>query len=47
MKKLLFPLAVLVASSVTPRADAFCGFYVAPNDAPLYADATMVARLSR
>jgi hypothetical protein len=25
------------------RADAFCGFYVAPSDAPLYADATMVA----
>jgi hypothetical protein len=29
--------------SSAPRADAFCGFYVAPSDAPLYADATMVA----
>ncbi|MGZ3421119.1 MAG: DUF2330 domain-containing protein [Polyangiales bacterium] len=28
---------------LAPRADAFCGFYVAPSDAPLYADATMVA----
>ncbi|MGZ5970469.1 MAG: DUF2330 domain-containing protein [Polyangiales bacterium] len=42
MKKLLFPLAVAVGL-FAPRADAFCGFYVAPNDAPLYADATMVA----
>jgi hypothetical protein len=25
------------------RSEAFCGFYVAPSDAPLYADATMVA----
>ena len=25
------------------EAHAFCGFYVAPNDAPLYADASMVA----
>ncbi|MFI5297871.1 MAG: DUF2330 domain-containing protein [Polyangiales bacterium] len=26
-----------------PNADAFCGFYVAPGDKPLYNDATMVA----
>jgi hypothetical protein len=35
-------LSTTVLSSA-PRAHAFCGFYVAPSDAPLYADATMVA----
>jgi hypothetical protein len=43
--------SAIVAGAITfalantnPReAQAFCGFYVAPNDAPLYADATMVA----
>jgi hypothetical protein len=29
--------------ATTVDAEAFCGFYVAPSDAPLYADATMVA----
>ena len=42
IRKLLVPLA-LAAAIVAPRAEAFCGFYVAPSDAPLYADATMVA----
>jgi hypothetical protein len=32
----------MVATSTTP-ADAFCGFYVAPSDGPLYNDATQVA----
>jgi hypothetical protein len=32
----------MVATSA-PRADAFCGFYVAPSDGPLYNDATQVA----
>ncbi len=31
------------AFAAPTEARAFCGFYVAPNDAPLYADATMVA----
>jgi len=38
--------SVVAASAVVlapSRADAFCGFYVAPSDAPLYADASMVA----
>jgi hypothetical protein len=36
---------VVTAAVVTPARDAhaFCGFYVAPSDQPLYADATMVA----
>jgi hypothetical protein len=33
--------SAVVATSID--AKAFCGFYVAPSDAPLYADATMVA----
>ncbi len=39
-------IAVLttLAALLSPRdADAFCGFYVAPQDGPLYNDATMVA----
>ena len=43
---LVFALAAVTAAATfsTPRsAEAFCGFYVAPNDAPLYADASMVA----
>jgi len=47
MRKLVAPLALAVSSlavvAVPDTAQAFCGFYVAPNDAPLYADATMVA----
>ncbi|MBK7399339.1 MAG: DUF2330 domain-containing protein [Myxococcales bacterium] len=35
--------AVAAAVSVTDAAQAFCGFYVAPSDQPLYNDATMVA----
>src|SRR5579859_1504999 len=38
-------VALAAASSIVAerKAQAFCGFYVAPNDAPLYADASMVA----
>src|SRR5690242_21124369 len=38
-------VAAATALLFTPEgeAHAFCGFYVAPNDAPLYADASMVA----
>ena len=47
MKSLrLLAVCALAATSffaAPKRADAFCGFYVAPNDAPLYADASMVA----
>jgi len=32
-----------LVAGYTAQAQAFCGFYVAPNDAPLYNDATMVA----
>jgi hypothetical protein len=35
--------ALGVAVTATHRADAFCGFYVAPSDGPLYNDATQVA----
>jgi hypothetical protein len=45
-KQLSIAAATLVAAMITStphEAQAFCGFYVAPNDAPLYADATMVA----
>ncbi len=44
MRKLIVPLALSIAVlSATDVASAFCGFYVAPSDAPLYNDATMVA----
>jgi hypothetical protein len=40
----VFSLVATAAIAATPtEARAFCGFYVAPNDAPLYADASMVA----
>src|SRR5690242_17314678 len=35
-------LACAAALAVTPRADAFCGFYVSGADAKLYNNATMV-----
>ncbi len=35
--------ALAVTATSTPRAEAFCGFYVAPSDGPLYNDATQVA----
>ncbi len=35
--------ALTLATTTTRPAEAFCGFYVAPSDAPLYADASMVA----
>ena len=44
MRRILAAAALSFATLASaPRADAFCGFYVAPSDAPLYADATMVA----
>src|SRR5512132_220954 len=44
MRRRLAALTVAAASLfVADRADAFCGFYVAPGDKPLYNDATMVA----
>ena len=43
MKKLLGLALVAGAALSTPSADAFCGFYVAPQDGPIYNDATMVA----
>ena len=36
-------LLCAAAIASTSDAAAFCGFYVAPSDAPLYADATLVA----
>ena len=43
-RTLILPLALsLAVVSAADVASAFCGFYVAPNDAPLYNDATMVA----
>ena len=37
-------LSLLAMVSAAPReAQAFCGFYVAPGDQPLYNDASMVA----
>jgi hypothetical protein len=43
----LFALAAFAAASIATlaasRADAFCGFYVAPGDKPLYNDASTVA----
>ncbi|MGZ3421117.1 MAG: DUF2330 domain-containing protein, partial [Polyangiales bacterium] len=44
MKKLLVAAMLSGAAFCAPRAaHAFCGFYVAPQDGPLYNDATMVA----
>jgi hypothetical protein len=43
MRKPLAAAVLLGSVALTPNAAAFCGFYVAPGDAPLYADATMVA----
>jgi len=43
MRKALLGAAFLGVLAVGEPAQAFCGFYVAPSDAPLYADATMVA----
>jgi hypothetical protein len=43
MRKALLAASLLGIIATTDRAHAFCGFYVAPSDAPLYADATMVA----
>jgi hypothetical protein len=43
MRKLILPLALSTAVLAPTTASAFCGFYVAPTDAPLYNDATMVA----
>ncbi len=43
MRRILAASTLLAALAVADSADAFCGFYVAPSDAPLYADATMVA----
>jgi len=46
MRRRLAALTLAAASLfVADRADAFCGFYVAPGDKPLYNDATMVALL--
>jgi hypothetical protein len=45
-KKAPFAAAALIAAALVSApndARAFCGFYVAPNDAPLYNDASMVA----
>ena len=35
----------IVCAMFAPPARAFCGFYVAPSDQPLYNDASMVALL--
>jgi len=43
MKRALIAAATLGIATAASDASAFCGFYVAPNDAPLYNDATMVA----
>ena len=44
MRSLVFALAALTTVMVAPRqTQAFCGFFVAPGDKPLYNDATMVA----
>ena len=43
-RSLIFASLAALPIALAPRtADAFCGFYVAPNDAPLYNDASMVA----
>jgi MYXO-CTERM domain-containing protein len=39
----LASLLLLAIPAIPATAHAFCGFYVAPSDAPLYNDATMVA----
>src|SRR5512140_1816804 len=42
--RIALAMAVAAAVSVPSRdAEAFCGFYVAPGDKPLYNDASMVA----
>jgi len=43
MRKVIAAGLLLAAVAAAPSAQAFCGFYVAPGDGPLYADATMVA----
>jgi len=43
MRRALIAAAVLGMATSASDASAFCGFYVAPNDQPLYNDATMVA----
>ncbi len=44
MSRAALPLgAALLTLAVPATARAFCGFYVAPTDAPLVNDATMVA----
>src|SRR3990167_2849593 len=43
MRKVIVASLLLSSVAAAPSARAFCGFYVAPTDAPLYADATMVA----
>jgi len=42
-RSLTLPAAAVAALLLAPDAQAFCGFYVAPQDGPLYNDATMVA----
>lgn len=44
LRNLIAPFALAASVVLAPdAANAFCGFYVAPSDAPLYNDATMVA----
>jgi hypothetical protein len=43
MRKTILSTLFVAAMTLSEQAGAFCGFYVAPTDAPLYADATMVA----
>ena len=45
MRKLLATIALLCA--VPSTADAFCGFYVAPGDQQLAADATQVVLMRK
>ncbi len=46
LSRILFPAAIGLAVVAAPHgAQAFCGFYVAPSDGPLYNDATMVAMM--
>jgi len=46
MKRTLLAVAFLLAAA-TQVADAFCGFYVSPGDAPLLADATQVVLMRK